>query len=40
MRPEMVRKVVVFPAPLAPIKVTISPSETSREIPLRICAFP
>ena len=33
--PEIVRRVVDFPAPLAPIRVTIFPSGTSREIPRR-----
>ena len=33
-RPEMVFKTVLFPAPFAPISVTISPSATSRETPL------
>src|SRR2546430_330535 len=31
--PEIVRKIVVFPAPLAPIKVTISPAATSMDTP-------
>ena len=30
--PETVRSVVLLPAPLAPIKVTMSPSSTSIEI--------
>ena len=34
-RPVMVRRVVDFPAPLAPISVTISPSCTSRLMPRR-----
>ena len=34
-RPVMVRRVVDLPAPLAPIKVTIFPSGTSREMPRR-----
>ena len=33
-RPEMVCKVVVLPAPLAPIRVTISPSSTWKETSL------
>jgi hypothetical protein len=32
--PEIERSVVDFPAPLAPISVTISPSLTSIEMPL------
>ena len=32
--PEIERSVVVLPAPLAPISVTISPSRTSSEMPL------
>ena len=32
-RPDIVRSVVVFPAPFAPISATISPSLTWREIP-------
>ena len=34
MIPDIVLRVVDFPAPFAPIRVTISPSSTSREIPL------
>jgi hypothetical protein len=34
LRPLIERRVVDFPAPLAPIKVTISPSRTSSEMPL------
>ncbi len=34
-RPVMVRRVVDLPAPLAPIRVTILPSGTSREMPRR-----
>ena len=34
-RPEMVRRVVDLPAPLAPIRVTILPSGTSRSMPRR-----
>ena len=33
-RPEIVRSVVDLPAPFAPMSVTISPSSTSREMPL------
>ena len=33
-RPEMAWSVVVLPAPFAPMSVTISPSFTSKEIPL------
>ena len=33
-KPEMARSVELLPAPLAPINVTISPSGTSKEIPL------
>ena len=32
-RPRIVRSVVVLPAPLAPISVTISPASTASEIP-------
>ena len=32
--PEMVFRVVDFPAPFAPMRVTISPSLTSKEMPL------
>ncbi len=34
LRPLMERSVVDFPAPLAPISVTISPSRTWMEMPL------
>ena len=34
VRPEIERSVVDFPAPLEPISVTISPSLTSRVMPL------
>jgi hypothetical protein len=34
-RPEMARRVVVLPAPLAPMMVTMPPSGTSSETPLR-----
>ena len=39
-RPEMERRVVVLPAPLAPIRVTISPSSTVRETPIRAWMLP
>lgn len=39
-RPLMVRRVVVLPAPLEPIRVTISPSSTRREIPFRAWMCP
>ena len=32
--PAMARRVELLPAPLAPIRVTISPSGTSKEMPL------
>ena len=32
-RPDMARKVVDFPAPLAPSKVTTSPGSTASEMP-------
>ena len=38
--PEMVRSVVVFPAPLDPIRATISPLSTERLIPRRACTRP
>jgi len=38
--PQMVIRVVDLPAPLAPISVMISPSETDRLIPLRAMMFP
>ena len=38
--PEIVLSVVVLPAPLAPIMVTISPSLTSSEMPLRTSMGP
>ena len=38
--PEMVFNVVVLPAPLAPISVTISPSSTVRETPLIASTWP
>ena len=39
-RPEMVFRVVDLPAPLAPIRVTISPSLTSKEMPLMAWMLP
>jgi hypothetical protein len=39
-RPEIVLSVVDLPAPLAPISVTISPSSTSKETPLRAAILP
>ena len=39
-RPEMVRRVVVLPAPLVPIRVTTSPSSTSKVMPLTALIFP
>jgi len=39
-RPAMVFRVVDFPAPLAPIKVTTSPSPTSKEMPLMAWMLP
>ena len=38
--PEMVRSVVVLPAPLVPIRVTTSPSCTSKEMPLTALILP
>ena len=32
LRPDSARRVLVFPAPLAPIRVTISPSSTRKLI--------
>src|SRR3990172_575667 len=39
-RPEMVRRVVDLPAPLAPIRVTISPSSTLNETPCKAWIAP
>ena len=39
-RPEMVRRVVVLPAPLVPIRVTTSPSSTSNVMPLTALILP
>src|SRR5690606_5883723 len=38
--PHSVFSVVVLPAPLAPISVTISPLLTSKSMPSRTCVFP
>ena len=38
--PLTARMVEVLPAPLAPIRVTISPSATSSEIPCRASILP
>ena len=40
LSPEMARRMVVFPAPLAPIRETISPSSTCMEIPLMASTTP
>ena len=40
LNPEIVLSVVVFPAPLAPISVTISPSLTTTDIPFIASIFP
>ena len=39
-RPEMVRSVVVFPAPFDPMRATISPLSTLRLIPRSACTRP
>src|SRR3981081_2835702 len=39
-RPEIVLSVVVLPAPLPPIKATISPTSTLNEMPLRTSMWP
>ena len=39
-RPEMVFSTVDFPAPLAPIRVTTSPSFTSKETPFTAWMLP
>ena len=39
-RPEMVLSTVDFPAPLAPMRVTISPSLTSRDTPFTAWMLP
>jgi len=38
--PEIVRSVVVLPAPLLPISVTTSPSSTVKEMPLSASILP
>jgi hypothetical protein len=38
--PEIVRNVVVLPAPLTPISETTSPSSTTRSMPLTASIFP
>ena len=38
--PLMVRRVVVLPAPLAPIRETISPSFTVSDMPSSACTAP
>ena len=38
--PLTVRKVVVLPAPLAPINATISPGATESEMPFSACTWP
>ena len=40
VRPEIERSVVDLPAPLDPISVTISPSSTVSEMPLRASMLP
>ena len=40
MSPEMVRRVVVFPAPFVPMRVTTSPSSTEKLIPLTALILP
>ena len=40
VRPMMDRNVVVFPAPLRPIRHTVSPCATSRETPKRTWLVP
>ena len=39
-RPEMVFRVVVLPAPLPPMRVTISPASTCSEMPLSASTLP
>ena len=39
-RPPTVLRVVDFPAPFAPMRVTISPSPTSKETPFIACMLP
>ena len=38
--PEIVRRVVVLPAPLVPIRVTTSPSSTVKLMPLTALILP
>ena len=38
--PLTVRKVVVLPAPLAPIRATISPGSMESEMPFSACTWP
>ncbi len=38
--PERVRRVVVFPAPLVPMRVTTSPASTVNEMPLTASILP
>ena len=40
IKPEMVRNVVLLPAPLAPSNVTISPASTCRLTPRSACTLP
>ena len=40
IKPEIVRRSVVLPAPLAPMRVTIEPSSTTRETPLIALIWP
>ena len=40
MMPEMVLRMVLLPAPLAPSTVTILPSGTDRVTPRRACTGP
>ncbi len=40
MRPERVRRVVVLPAPLVPMRVTTWPSSTLNEMPLTASILP
>jgi hypothetical protein len=40
LSPEMVRSVVLLPAPLEPMSVTISPSSTVSETPLSALMLP
>jgi hypothetical protein len=40
VRPDIERRVVVFPAPLEPIRVTTSPSATVSEMPFSASIAP